>query len=74
MGFARASGVDPATASRIRDELQRAGVIEIVTGREQGAIREQQIRLTPLGREIGHHVVAIQEALDRAERRAQRGR
>lgn len=74
MGFARASGVDPGTAGRVREELQALGLITATIVREQGAVKEYEVRLTPLGKEIGQHLVAIDDALKKAERRAERVR
>lgn len=69
MAFARASGVDAGTAGRVRDEMIASGLIEAKIAREQGAVTEYEIRLTPLGLEIGRHLVAIDGVLARAGKR-----
>lgn len=73
MEFARATGVDAGTASRVRKELHELGVIEEKLVRKQGAVKEYEIRLTPLGREIAPHLLAIAQVSEsKLERRAKK--
>lgn len=61
MDFVRASGVDAGTAARARDELAAAGVVDVRLVREVGAVKEFEIRLTPLGLALGPHVLAMDD-------------
>lgn len=71
MGFARASGVEAGTASRVRDELQQMGLIDASPSKQQGAITQYEIRLTPLGKQVADHVLAIDGLLRDTRKRAE---
>lgn len=73
MEFARATRADAGTASRVRNELHDLGIIEAKIVRTQGAVNEYEIRLTPLGRQLGPHILAMAGILEgKPERRGKK--
>jgi hypothetical protein len=73
MAFAEATGAATKTAKVIREKFQMLGIIEAKLVVDRGAVQELEIRLTPLGRELAEHALAMEEALRRAgEKRVRR--
>lgn len=67
MEFARATGADAGTASRVREELHELGIIDAKVVRQQGAVKEYEIKLTQLGRELAPHILAMADVFRRRE-------
>lgn len=74
MDFAKAAGIDPKWAARLRAELVVLGLIEARVVRSQGAIKEYEITLTGVGRQVAQHVLAMEEMLARHAAREARGK
>lgn len=72
MEFVAASGLTNKAAQKLRDALHEAGVIDARVVREQGAIQEFEIRLTPMGHDVGKGIVDVEARLSGASRRARK--
>lgn len=64
MDFLAATGLkNNQSAAKIREDLHLLGIIDAKIVREQGAAREYEIRLTPLGRALAEHAAAMDDIL-----------
>ena len=59
--FAEASDHSPEQAKALRDALERVGVIAVKALPGHGRAGVKEIRLTPVGREIAEHLVAVED-------------
>lgn len=72
--FTRASHLVPDRAKVLRQELESYGLIDVKVVRVQGPAEILEIQLTPLGREVASHLIAIDDVLARPDERGGKGR
>lgn len=65
--FTVGSQLSPNSAKALREELQKLGLIRAQVARTQGATDIYEIRLTPLGRKVAEHFLAIHDLLEKAQ-------
>lgn len=65
--FVEASTVTFVHARKLRLDLEKFGLVATEEIASRGAMREYEIRLTPLGREVAKHLVAVDEALRKGD-------
>jgi DNA-binding HxlR family transcriptional regulator len=70
--FTAASGISESPAKILREDLQQMGFIAVEEIPIRGASKQFNIRLTPLGREVAQHLVAVEQALKRAAAKGER--
>ena len=61
--FTHASRLVPEVARMLREDLERWGLVESEIVGRRGVVELLSIRLTPLGRDIAAHVLALDERL-----------
>lgn len=70
--FTRASLLVPERAKALREELVEMGILTAKVVRTQGTAELLEIALTPLGRALAGHAVAMDDALRAAAKPAKR--
>jgi hypothetical protein len=61
--FTHASRLVPEVARMLREDLERWGLVESEIIGRRGVVELLSIRLTPLGRDIAAHVLALDDRL-----------
>lgn len=72
--FVEATEMDAGAAIRLRNWLQESGVLIAEPVRQRGSVKEYEIRLTALGRDLAPHALAMADALRRHASRQARKR
>lgn len=62
--FARASLLAAERARLLREDLEALGLVVVEAREARGPVEVLSIRLTPLGREVAAHVLAIEDLLE----------
>lgn len=65
MDLVRATGADPKTTARLREDLHLLAIIDARVVREQGAVREYEVRLTPTGHALGALAVEMEREIEK---------
>lgn len=68
--FTRASHLVAESARRLRADLEEMGLVRSEVVASRGALDLLSIRLTPLGRKVAEHALAIERLLEGEEGRA----
>lgn len=61
--FTHASRLVPEVARMLREDLERWGLVESEVVGRRGVVELLSIRLTPLGRDVATHVLALDDRL-----------
>lgn len=64
--FTRASQLVPEVARALREDLEKWGLVESEVIGQRGVVGRRAIRLTPLGRALARHTLAMDDILVKA--------